>query len=160
MADMGRSLEFNRPVNQLIAERLAMTLTLGLFTVFFTWTLAIPVAIISAVKQYSIIDHFFTFLSYLGRGDSQLPLGPGHHVVRLQHLRPEDHGLFSQEYQDAAWGIGKIIDMIKHIWVPMLILGTDGTARFVRIIRANLLDELSKPYVETARAKGCPSGRW
>ena len=65
-------------------------------------------------------------------------------------------GLFSQEYQDAQWGIGKFIDMLKHIWVPMIILGTDGTARFVRIIRANLLDELSKPYVETARAKGLP----
>ncbi len=154
--DMGRSLEFNRPVNQLIAERLAMTMTLGLFTVFFTWTLAIPVAIISAVKQYSIIDHFFTFLSYLGVGTPNflLALVIMWFVFSLFGLKIT--GLFSQEYQDAAWGIGKFIDMMKHIWVPMLILGTDGTARFVRIIRANLLDELSKPYVETARAKGLP----
>ena len=65
-------------------------------------------------------------------------------------------GLFSQEYQDASWSVGRFVDMLKHIWVPMLILGTDGTARFVRIVRANLLDELSKPYVETARAKGLP----
>ena len=154
--DLGRSLEFNRPVNQLIAERLAMTVTLGLFTIFFTWTLAIPVAIVSAVKQYSIIDHFFTFLSYLGVGTPNFLLALVIMWFVFSIFGLKITGLFSQEYQDAAWGIGKFVDMLKHIWVPMLILGTDGTARFVRIIRANLLDELSKPYVETARAKGLP----
>jgi peptide/nickel transport system permease protein len=154
--DLGRSLEFNRPVNQLIGERLAMTLMLGLFTISFTWTMAIPVAIISAVKQYSVIDHFFTFLSYMGVGTPNflLALVIMWFIFSLFGLKIT--GLFSQEYQDAGWSIGKFIDMVKHIWVPMLILGTDGTARFVRIIRANLLDELSKPYVETARAKGLP----
>ena len=154
--DMGRSLEFNRPVNQLIGERLAMTLMLGLFTVMFTWTFAIPVAIISAVKQYSIIDHFFTLLSYLGVGTPNFLLALVIMWFIFSIFGLKITGLFSQEYQDAAWGVGKFIDMLKHIWVPMLILGTDGTARFVRIIRANLLDELSKPYVETARAKGLP----
>jgi len=154
--DLGRSLEFNRPVNQLIGERLAMTLMLGLFTISFTWTMAIPVAIISAVKQYSIIDHFFTFLSYMGVGTPNFLLALVIMWFIFSIFGLKITGLFSQEYQDAGWSIGKFIDMVKHIWVPMLILGTDGTARFVRIIRANLLDELSKPYVETARAKGLP----
>ncbi len=154
--DLGTSLEFNAPVNQLIGDRLAMTLVLGLFTVMFTWTMAIPIAIISAVKQYSIIDHFFTFLSYLGVGTPNFMLALVIMWFVFSIFGLKITGLFSQEYQDAGWSIGKFIDMLKHIWVPMLILGTDGTARFVRIIRANLLDELSKPYVETARAKGLP----
>ena len=154
--DLGTSLEFNAPVNQLIGDRLAMTLVLGLFTVMFTWTMAIPIAIISAVKQYSIIDHFFTFLSYLGVGTPNFMLALVIMWFVFSIFGLKITGLFSEEYQDAGWSIGKFIDMLKHIWVPMLILGTDGTARFVRIIRANLLDELSKPYVETARAKGLP----
>ena len=154
--DLGTSLEFNAPVNRLIGARLGMTLMLGLFTVMFTWTMAIPIAIISAVKQYSIIDHFFTFLSYLGVGTPNFMLALVIMWFVFSIFGLKITGLFSQEYQDAGWSIGKFIDMLKHIWVPMLILGTDGTARFVRIIRANLLDELSKPYVETARAKGLP----
>jgi len=154
--DLGRSLEFNRPVNQLIGERLAMTVMLGLFTISFTWTMAIPIAIISAVKQYSFIDHFFTFLSYMGVGTPNFLLALVIMWFVFSIFGLKITGLFSQEYQDADWSIGKFFDMVKHIWVPMLILGTDGTARFVRTIRANLLDELSKPYVETARAKGLP----
>ena len=154
--NLGFSLEFQRPVNELIGERLALTLVLALFTVMFTWTLAIPIGIISAVKQYSIIDHASTFLSYLGVGTPNFLLALVIMWFVFDIFGLKITGLFSQEYQDAAWSIGKFIDMLKHIWVPMLILGTDGTARFVRIVRANLLDELSKPYVETARAKGLP----
>ena len=154
--NLGFSLEFQRPVNQLIGERLAMTLILGLFTVMFTWTLAIPIAILSAVKQYSIIDYFFTLLSYFGVGTPNFLLALVTMWFTFSFFGLKITGLFSQEYQDVGWSVGKFVDMLKHIWVPMLILGTDGTARFVRIIRANLLDELSKPYVETARAKGLP----
>ncbi len=154
--NLGFSLEFQRPVNELIGERLALTLVLALFTVMFTWTLAIPIGIISAVKQYSIIDHASTFLSYLGVGTPNFLLALVIMWFVFDIFGLKITGLFSQEYQDAPWSIGKFIDMLKHIWVPMLILGTDGTARFVRIVRANLLDELSKPYVETARAKGLP----
>ena len=154
--DFGRSLEFQLSVNELIGQRLAMTLTLGIFTILFTWTMAIPIAIISAVKQYSLIDHFFTFLSYMGVGTPNflLALVIMYFVFDLFGLKIT--GLFSLEYKEAPWTLGKVIDLLKHIWVPMIILGTDGTARFVRIIRANLLDELGKPYVETARAKGLP----
>ena len=154
--DLGFSLEFQRPVNELVGERLLLTLLLGLFTVMFTWTMAIPIGIISAVKQYSVIDYLFTFLSYLGVGTPNFLLALVIMWFVFSTFGVKITGLFSQEYQDAAWSVGRFVDMLKHIWVPMLILGTDGTARFVRIVRANLLDELSKPYVETARAKGLP----
>jgi len=154
--DLGRSLEFQLSVNELLKDRLAMTLMLGLFTIMFTWTMAIPIAIISAVKQYSFIDHVFTFLSYLGVGTPNFLLALVIMYFVFDIFGWKITGLFSMEYKVEPWSIGKFIDMLKHIWVPMLILGTDGTARFVRIIRANLLDELGKPYVETARAKGLP----
>ena len=154
--DLGQSIEWQRPISELINERLAMTLVLGLFTILFTWTLAIPIGIISAVKRYSFIDYLFTFLSYLGVGTPNflLALVIMWTVFSLYGLKIT--GLFSEEYVMAPWSLGKVVDMLKHIWVPMLILGTDGTARFTRIVRANLLDELNKPYVETARAKGLP----
>jgi len=154
--DLGMSMEYNRPVNDLIGARLAMTLMLGLFTIVFTWSLAIPIAILSAVKQYSFIDHFFTLLSYIGVGTPNFLLALVTMWFVFSAFGLKITGLFSSEYQDAAWSIGKFFDMLQHIWVPMIILGTDGTARFVRVIRANLLDELNKPYVETARAKGLP----
>ena len=152
--DLGESIEFRRPVNDLVNERLAMTLMLGLFTIVFTWTLAIPIGILSAVKQYSIIDYAFTFLSYLGVGTPNFLLALVIMWFVFDWFDVGITGLFSDEYIDAPWSVGRFVDMLKHIWVPMLILGTDGTARFTRIVRANLLDEMSKPYVETARAKG------
>ena len=154
--DLGYSLAFNRPVTELVNDRLLMTVLLGLFTIVFTWTMAIPIGIISAVKQYSIIDYGFTFLSYLGVGTPNFLLALVMMWFALSIFGLNVTGLFSVEYIDAPWSLGKVVDMLKHIWVPMLILGTDGTARLTRIVRANLLDELTKPYVETARAKGLP----
>ena len=154
--DMGDSLSFQRPVTDLINDRLMMTVILGLLTIVFTWTMAIPIGIISAVKQYSVIDYIFTFLSYLGVGTPNFMLALVMMYMALSVFNWSVLGLFSFEYVDAPWSIGKVVDMLKHIWVPMLILGTAGTARFTRVVRANLLDELSKPYVETARAKGLP----
>jgi len=157
--DLGLSIEWQRPITELINERLAMTLVLGSFTILFTWTLAIPIGILSAVKRYSFIDYLFTFLSYVGVGTPNflLALVIMWSVFSLYGLKIT--GLFSEEYVMAPWSLGKVVDMLKHMWVPMLILGTDGTARFTRIMRANLLDELNKPYVETARAKGLSERR-
>ena len=154
--DLGESLSYGRPVTELINDRLLMTVTLGLFTVLFTWTLAIPIGIISAVKQYSVIDHFFTFLSYLGIGTPNFMLALIMMYTALAVFNWSVIGLYSFEYVDAPWSFGKFVDLLKHLWVPMLILGTAGTAGFTRRMRANLLDEMSKPYVETARAKGLP----
>jgi len=154
--DLGRSLDWKKPVSEMINQRLLMTLILGLCTVVFTWTMAVPIGIISAVKQYSFIDYFFTFLSYFGVGTPNFLLALVIMWSAFAYFDLRITGLFSPDYIDADWSVGRVVDMIKHIWVPMLILGTDGTARFTRIVRANLLDEMSKPYVETARAKGLP----
>ena len=154
--DLGDSLAYTQPVSTLIGERLTLTVWLGLFTIIFTWTMAIPIGILSAVKQYSIIDYFFTFLSYFGVGTPNFLFA----LVLMWFFWAwwdlKVQGLFSPHFVDEPWSLARIIDLLKHMWVPMIILGTDGTARFVRIIRANLLDELQKPYVETARAKGLP----
>ena len=154
--DLGRSLEYSRPVSELVNQRLLMTIILGVFTIAFTWTLAMPIGILSAVKQYSWMDYLFTFLSYFGVGTPNFLLALAVMYFALTLLDVNVTGLFSSEYADAPWSLGRVIDMLKHIWLPMLILGTDGTARFTRIVRANLLDEMTKPYVETARAKGLP----
>ena len=154
--DLGLSIEWRRPVKDLVNERLAMTVILGVSTILFTWTLAIPIGILSAVKKYTAIDYFFTFLSYFGVGTPNFMIALVAMWFAFSWFGIKATGLFSDEYITAPWSIGKVIDMIKHLWLPMLILGTDGTARFTRIVRANLLDEMNKPYVETARAKGLP----
>ena len=152
--DLGRSIEYRRPVRDLLGQRLLMTVSLLLLTIIFTWTMAIPIGILSAIKQYSFLDYFFTFLSYLGVGTPNFLLALVIMWVFWSWWGLKVTGLFSVEYVEAPWSLAKVIDMLTHIWVPMIILGSDGTARFVRIIRANLLDELSKPYVDAARAKG------
>lgn len=152
--DLGDSLEFRRPVAELVNDRLAMTVVLGLFTITFTWLMAIPIGVISAVKKYSFIDYFFTFLSYLGVGTPNFLLALVLMWTAFALFGFSITGLYSDAYKDAPWTLGKVWDLLKHIWVPMVILGTDGTARLTRILRANLLDELNKPYVEAARSKG------
>ena len=152
--DLGLSLEWNKPVTELLNQRLLMTVILGLFTITFTWTMAIPIGILSAVKQYSWWDYIWTFISYLGVATPNFMIALVVIWMAFSYFGANLVGLFSSEYIDAPWSIAKVIDMLKHIWVPMLIVGTSGTARLTRIVRANLLDELSKPYVETARAKG------
>ena len=154
--DLGRSLEYKRPVSEMVNERLMLTLILATFTVLFTWTLAIPIGIISAVRQYSLLDYCFTFLSYLGIGTPPFVLALVMMYFAFAWFNVNATGLFSQEYFDAPWSVDRVVDMLKHIWLPMVILGTDGMAALTRVVRANLLDELSKPYVETARAKGLP----
>ncbi len=154
--DLGLSIEWRRPVVELVNERLAMTIVLGVCTILFTWTLSVPIGILSAVKKYTIIDYFFTILSYLGVGTPNFMIALVVMWFAFSWFGIKVTGLFSEEYITAPWSIGKVVDMLSNLWVPMLILGTDGTARFTRIVRANLLDEMSKPYVETARAKGLP----
>ena len=140
--DMGMSMEWRIPVNELIKERVVLTLILSGATILFAWTLAIPIGIISAVKQYSIIDYAFTFLAYIGVGTPNFMLALVIMWTAFAAFGLRLTGLFSPEYVDAPWSVGRFVDMMSHMWVPVLILGTDGTARFTRIIRANLLDEL------------------
>ncbi|MBV7327970.1 ABC transporter permease [Chloroflexi bacterium TSY] len=152
--DFGMSLEWQRPVADLIGERLLLTILLSFFTIVFTWLLAIPIGIYSATRQYSILDYVFTFFGFLGLGIPNFMIALILLWYAYSSLGMSVSGLFSPEFVDAPWTMARFIDMLKHLWIPMIILGLSGTAELIRIMRANLLDELNKPYVETARAKG------
>jgi peptide/nickel transport system permease protein len=144
------------PIGDLVRDRAVNTIILVGFTIIFTWAVAIPIGIFSAVKQYSLLDYIFTFISYIGIGTPNFLLALIAMFLMLDQFGLNVTGLFSDEYIRAPWSLSKLGDMLKHIWVPVIILGTDGTARLTRIVRANLLDELSKPYIDTARSKGLP----
>ncbi len=157
--DLGFSLDWQRPNAELISERLLLTVLLGLFTFTFTWALAIPIGILSATRQYSFLDYFFTVFNYIGVATPTFMTALVLMWLAFKYLGISVTGLFSAEYVDAPWSWGRVVDLLKHIWLPAVILGMDGTARLARVMRANLLDELHKPYVEMARAKGLSEWR-
>ncbi|RME44418.1 MAG: ABC transporter permease [Chloroflexi bacterium] len=154
--DLGVSLDWQRPNLELIGERLMLTVALGIFTFGFTWALAIPIGILSATRQYSFFDYFFTVFNYIGVATPTFMTALVLMWLAFKYFGISITGLFSPQYVDAPWSWGRVLDLLKHIWLPAVILGLDGTARLARIMRANLLDELNKPYVEMARAKGMP----
>jgi peptide/nickel transport system permease protein len=157
--DLGFSLDWQKPIKELIGERIALTVVLGLFTFAFTWILAVPIGIVSAVKQYSFLDYFFTVFNYFGVATPTFMTALVLMWIAFSQFGISVTGLFSPEYIDAPWSMARVQDLLRHMWLPMVILGLDGTARLARIMRANLLDELNKPYVEMARAKGMSEWR-
>lgn len=152
--DFGISFEFNRPVTDVIWNRLGFTLLISVLTLIFIWVLAIPIGILSAVRQYSIADHTTTFFAFLFLAIPNFLLALVMMYVLVAHFGIRVGGLFSPEYQGVPWSWGKFVDFLKHVWLPVFVVGTGGLAALVRILRANLLDELNQPYVVTARAKG------
>ncbi len=157
--DFGYSFTKRTASETVIGDLLGLTLVVSIASLLFTWVVALPIGILSAVRQYSLPDYFFTFIGFIGLAIPNflmalvfLYLG-----VTLGHVSLT--GLFSTEFQNAPWSLAKVGDLFKHLWVPMIIIGTGGTAGLIRIMRANLLDELHKPYVDTARAKGMPEWR-
>ena len=157
--NMGQSFIYDRPVNDLIWERLGLTFMIATTSLVFTWLLALPIGIYSAVRQYSFGDYLFTFLSFIGLAVPNFMLALALMFTGFKWLGLDVGGLFSVEYESAPWSIAKFVDLLEHLWVPTVVLGTAGTAALVRIMRANLLDELRKLYVITARAKGVAEGR-
>jgi len=157
--DLGVSLDWQRPITELIGQRLVLTVMLGLFTFGFTWAVAIPIGILSATRQYSFFDYFFTIFNYFGVATPTFMTALVLMWLAFKHFGVSVTGLFSAEYIDAPWTWARVVDLLKHMWLPMVILGLDGTARLARVMRANLLDELNKPYVEMARAKGMSEWR-
>ena len=161
--DLGISYRFycggprEKLVKELIGDRIQMTILLTGFTILVTWTFAIPVGIYSAVRQHSVGDYFFTFIGFSGLAVPDFLLGLVLMYVAFAYFNQSVGGLISTEYQDAPWSIGKALDVLQHLWVPAVVLGTSGTASLIRIMRNNLLDELRKPYVVTARSKGMAS---
>ncbi len=157
--DFGDSFGWNKPVSDLVWGRLALTFVLSLASLLFVWVVAFPIGIYSAVKQYSIGDYFATFIGFLGLATPNFLLALILMYIAFKYFNQSVGGLFSPEYQEAPWTWGRVADLFAHLWVPVVIIGTAGTASLIRIMRANLLDELRKPYVVTARAKGLPEWR-
>ncbi|GAB4523143.1 MAG: ABC transporter permease [Anaerolineae bacterium] len=152
--NLGVSMEYRQPVADLILARLGPTVILALFALVFTWALALPLGIIGAVKQHTVIDYVFTVFSYIGVATPNFLIALVFMWWAFSAFGVNLSGLNSQEFQDAPWDLARILDFLNHLWIPMIILGLDGTARLARIMRANLLDELNKPYVEAARTRG------
>ena len=152
--NFGWSFVYRRDAVELIVERMPMTFALSFSSFILVWVIALPIGIYSAVKQYSIGDYFFTFLGFIGLAVPSFLLAIIFLFVSQRYFGQAMIGLFSPEFADAPWSWAKLFDMFKHLWIPVLLIGMGGTAGLIRTMRANLLDELNKPYVETARSKG------
>ena len=152
--NFGLAMEYGRPVIEVIGDRLWLTVAVSLAAVVFTWVVALPIGIYSAVRQYSLGDYLFTFIGFIGVAVPSFLLALIVMYLGFKHFNANVGGLFSAEYQLEPWGIEKVLDLLKHLPLPAIVLGLAGTAQLIRIMRANLLDEIRKPYVVTARAKG------
>ena len=152
--NLGMSFMWNVPVTKLVGERLAFTVTISIFTLIFTYVVAIPIGIYSATHQYSVGDNAFTTIGFIGLATPNFLLALVLMFLFFKCFGLSIGGLFSPEYIWAPWSIGKIIDMLKHFPIPIIVIGTAGTAGLIRVMRGCLLDELQKQYVITARAKG------
>jgi peptide/nickel transport system permease protein len=152
--DFGYSFGWGKPVADLIWERVWLTVAISLSALLITWVLGFIIGIYSAVRQYSIGDYVFSTISFIGLGIPDFLLALVILWVGFRYFGANVGGLFSREFQTEPWSMAKLVDMLQHLWAPLIVLGVGGTASLVRVMRANLLDELRKPYVETARAKG------
>jgi peptide/nickel transport system permease protein len=154
--DFGISFEFSQPINSLIWERVWLTVALSLGSVLLTWIIALPIGIYSAVKQYSPGDYIATFLGFIGISVPSFLIALVIMYIMFKYFDTTVGGLFSSEMVSEPWSWAKVVDLFNHIWLPIVILAISGTAELIRIMRANLLDELRRPYVVTARSKGLP----
>ncbi|MFL5807698.1 MAG: ABC transporter permease [Roseiflexaceae bacterium] len=152
--DFGLSFEWRQPVSELIWERIGLTLFIALLTILTTWVIAIPTAVYVATHQYSFLDYLMSFISFVGLGTPGFLVALIYLWIMLSMFGVNAAGLFSEQYVNAAWSWPKVQNMLGRVWAPVLILAIENTASIIRTVRANLLDELNKPYVETARAKG------
>jgi peptide/nickel transport system permease protein len=157
--NFGFSMEWRRPVTEVIGERLWLTVIVAVAALILTWVLALPIGIYSAVRQYSLGDYLATFIGFIGLAVPNFLLALVILYFGFTLFNANIGGLFSPELQDAPWSWARVWDLLKHLPVPALILGLAGTAQQIRIMRANLLDELRKPYVVTARSKGLSEPR-
>ena len=154
--DFGYSFEWNQPVAGLIWSRMGSTLVISLLSLLFVWAVSLPIGIYSAVRRHSIGDHVFTLFGFLGLAVPNFILALTLMYVAYKYLGQSVGGLNSPDMADAPWSFAKLWDFLAHLWIPIVIIGASGTAALIRILRANLTDELHKPYVITARAKGLP----
>ena len=157
--NFGMAMEYGRPVSDVIGDRLALTMVVSIAAIILTWVLALPIGVYSAVRQYSLGDYLATSMGFIGLAVPSFMLALVLMYFGFRFLGANVGGLFSEDLADAPWSWAKLWDLMKHLPLPAVILGLAGTAQLVRIMRANLLDELRKPYVVTARARGLPESR-
>jgi peptide/nickel transport system permease protein len=157
--DFGRSFEYNQPVSALVWDRLGFSIALSIAALLLTWVIAFPIGVWSAARQYTISDYFFTFIGFIGLAIPEFLMALVLLYVSFKYFGQSVGGFFSPEYIDASWSGAKFLDFLGHVWIPIVIIAVSGTAGLIRITRANLLDELNKPYVVTGRAKGLTERR-
>jgi peptide/nickel transport system permease protein len=157
--DLGYSFEYDRPVTEVIGDRIFLTFVISFATILFTWIVAFPIGVYSATHKYSWGDHGLTFLGFLGLATPNFLLALVLLYLANVWFGTSIGGLVDPEYLDRPMSWGKFLSVLEHLWVPVVVIGTSGTAGMIRRLRANLLDELQKPYVVTARAKGLPPGK-
>lgn len=157
--DFGRSLTWNRTVASLLAERLPWSIAIALTSFVFVWVIGLPIGVYSATHKYSLGDYIFTFIGFIGVATPSFLIALVSLWLYFSATGDVIVGLFSKEYMTAPFSIAKVLDLLKHLWIPAIITGTAGTAGLIRVTRANLLDELDKPYVTVARAKGLTERR-
>jgi peptide/nickel transport system permease protein len=152
--DFGQSFTYHVAVSSLIWDRVWLTVAISFITLVFTWVMAFPIGIYSAVRPYSILDYMFTFIGFIGLAVPGFLLALILLVVAFDKFGMSVGGLFSPPFENAPWTWPRLVDLFQHIWIPVIVIGLGGTASLIRVMRANLLDELHKPYVTTARVKG------
>jgi len=155
----GYSFTYQQDASQIIFERLPVTFIISFLAVLFIWVVALPIGIYSAVNKYTWGDYLATFVGFIGLAVPNFLLALVVMYISYRYFGKATFGLFSPEYASAPWDLGRVWDFFKHLWVPVIIIGSGGAASLIRTMRANLLDELNRPYVETARAKGLPERR-
>lgn len=157
--NFGYSLSLRRDAAELIFERLPMTFILAGSSVIFIWLVALPIGVYSAVRKYTLGDYIATFIGLIGLATPNFLIALILMYLSYRYGGQALIGLFSEEYAMAPWSVGKVLDLLNHLWIPVIIIGTAGTAGLIRTMRANLLDELNRPYVDTARSKGLSEAR-
>lgn len=154
VGDFGQSFQFNMPVSQLIWGRLGLTLVFSMLSLIFSWTVAIAMGVYSATHRYTILDYIITVLQFIGLAVPNFLLALVLMVFAQNIFHMEVGGLYSSIYQNAPFSFPKFLDLMNHMWIPIIVIGASGTAWLSRVMRANLLDVLNMQYVQTARAKG------
>ena len=157
--DLGMSLQWRQPVSRLLADRLPYAVIVAVATLLFTYSVALPIGVYSATHQYSLTDYTVTTLGFIGLATPNFLLALILLFLGNRYLGLSIGGLFSIEYVDQPWSAAKLLDMLGHLPVPIIVIGTAGTAQLIRVLRSSLLDELSRQYVITARAKGLAESR-
>lgn len=157
--DFGYSFEFSLPVSEVVGDRMWLSFVVSFTTILFTWIVAFPIGVYSAVRQYSVGDYTLTFFGFLGLATPNFLLALVLQWMAFSIFKTSIGGLMDPQFIDQGWSLDKTLSILEHLWVPVLVIGTSGTAGMIRRLRANLLDELHKQYVTTARAKGLPPGK-